>query len=75
MYDSETILWMKKDRFRIRSVQMDNLRELLVIRKIDRFPSTRIMELCGVKKRVNERIDEGILLWFGYVERMSRKSM
>ena len=29
-----------------------------------------IRELCGVKKGLDERIDEGPLPWFGYVERM-----
>ena len=30
----------------------------------------RIRELCGVKKGVNERINESTLRWFGHVERM-----
>ena len=38
-------LWKKRERSRIRAMQMDNLR--------------------GFK-----RIDEGVLRWFGYVERM-----
>ena len=32
--------------------------------------SPRIRELCGVTKGVDERIDEGVLRWFGHVERM-----
>ena len=27
-------------------------------------------ELCGVTKGVDKRIDEGVLQWFGYMERM-----
>ena len=49
---------------------MDNLRGLLGIRRMDRVPNARIRELCGVTKRVDERIDEGILRWFGHVEGM-----
>ena len=30
----------------------------------------RIRELWGVKKRLDERIDEGVLRWFGHVVRM-----
>ena len=57
-------------RSRIRDVQMDNLRGLLGIRRMDRVPNARIRELCGVMKGVNEKIDEGVLRWFGHVERM-----
>ena len=35
MYDSETMLWKEKVRYRIRAVQMDNLRGLLDIRRMD----------------------------------------
>ena len=49
---------------------MDNLRRLLGIRSMDRVPNGRIRELCGVTKGVDERIDEGVLQWFGHVERM-----
>ena len=38
MYDSEKIFW-KKERSRIRTVQMDNLRGLLGIGRMDRVPN------------------------------------
>ena len=50
---SETMLWREKERSRIRAVQMDNLRGLLSIRRMDWVPDARIRELCGV------------LRWFG----------
>ena len=62
------MLW-KKERFRIRAVQMDKLRGS-GIRKTDRIPKVRIRELSGVTKRLDERIDEGVLRWFGHVERV-----
>ena len=37
---------------------------------MDRVPNAGIREVCGVTKGVGERIDEGVLRWFGYVERM-----
>ena len=39
---------------------------------MDRVPNARIKELCGVKKCLDERIDEGILWWFAHVERVER---
>ena len=69
MYDSETMLW-KKERSKIRVAQMENLRVLLYIRRMDRVSNARIRELCSVTKGVDKRIDEGIFRWFGHVEKM-----
>ena len=71
-YGIETMLWKEKERSRIRAVQMDNLRGLLGIWRMDRIPNARIRELCGATKGVDERVDEGVLQWFGHVERMER---
>ena len=49
MYGSETILWKDMERSRVRAVQMDNLRGLLGIRRMDRVPNAWIRELCGVR--------------------------
>ena len=70
MYGSETVLWKEKERSRIRTIQMDNLKALLGIRRMDRFPNAQIKELCGVMNGVDKRIDEGVLWWFSQVERM-----
>ena len=40
---------------------MDNLRNLLGIRRRDKVLNARIRQLCGVAKGVNEKIDEGVL--------------
>ena len=52
---------------------MDSLRGLLGINMIDRAPNARISDLCGLKKGLDERIDEGVLKWFGHVERMKNE--
>ena len=49
------------------AVQMNNLRDLLGITRMNRVLSARIKELCGVRKGLNERIDEGMLQWHGHV--------
>ena len=38
-YGSETMLWKEKERSRIMAVQMDNLRGLLGIRRMDGIPN------------------------------------
>ena len=37
MYGNETMIWREKERFRIKVVQMNNLRGLLGIRRMDKF--------------------------------------
>ena len=45
MYGSETMSWKEKERFKIRAVQMDNLRRWLGIRRMGRVPNARLREL------------------------------
>ena len=40
-------------------MQVANLRGLLGVRRMDKVPDARIREMCGVMKRVDERIDKG----------------
>ena len=70
MYDSEAMIWkerssiravhsetmIKKERSSIMDVQMDNLRSLLGIRRMDKVPNAWITVLCGMMK-----INEGVL--------------
>ena len=67
IYGGDTILWKEKERSRITGVQMDKFTGLLGIRRIDRVPNTRIRELGGVMKGVDERTDEGVLQWFLHI--------
>ena len=48
------------ERSRIKAVQMDNLRGLLGIRRMDR-QNAQIRILCRVVKEVDERIDKSVL--------------
>ena len=38
-YGSETMIWREKERPRIRAVQMDNLRGLLGIKRVNKVPN------------------------------------
>ena len=53
LYGSETTIWRQK------VVQLDSLRNLLD--RMDRVPTGKVRELCGVEKRVDERNDESVL--------------
>ena len=61
-----------EERSRVRAVQIYKLRGLLGIRRMARVLNALIRKLCGVRKGLDEKIDEGVLLWFGHVERMER---
>ena len=72
IYGTEIMLWKEKERSRVRPVQMNNLRGFLGIRRGDRIPDPWIRKLYEVMKGLDERIYEGVLRWFGHVERMER---
>ena len=50
MYGNETMLWKDKKRSRIMAIQMDNVKGLLSIKRIDRVPNAQIREMCRVMK-------------------------
>ena len=66
IYDSETMIWKENERYRIMTVQMDNLRGLLGIKRLDKVSNAQIRELCGVMKGLDERIDESVFLMVQY---------
>ena len=55
------MIWREKGKFRIRAVQMDRIRGLLDIRRIDSVLNSQIRDMCRVMKEVDKRIDEGVL--------------
>src|SRR5678816_2320766 len=49
MYSSKTMVWNRRYRSKVQCVQMDNLRGLLGVRRIDKMRNERIGESFGVK--------------------------
>ena len=49
--------------------------EIARIAKLNRVPNAWVRELCGVKKVLDERIDEGVLRWLGHVEKMENNKI
>ena len=64
------LIWREKQTSRIRTVQMDNLRGLLGIRRTDKVSNAWIRQLCGVTKGLDKKIDNIILRLFSHMERM-----
>ena len=52
MYGSKTMLLKEKEKCRIRAVQMEKLRSLPDIRRMDKLLNPGIRELCGVTKEL-----------------------
>ena len=64
------MIWKEMEKSRIRAVQMDNLRGLLGIRRMDKVLNAWKRKLCRVTKGVDKKTDEAVLQLFGHVERM-----
>ena len=64
-------MWSLKvhERKRMEEVEMNCLRNIYGLRRIDRVPNVEIRK-CGKKLSVSQRIDQGVLWWLGHVERM-----
>ncbi|WP_435336460.1 hypothetical protein, partial [Klebsiella pneumoniae] len=54
----------------MRAVEMDMLRSVCGVRRIDRVRNEEIRGRCGVDKSLNQQVEESILRWYGHVERM-----
>ena len=54
IYESETVVWMEKERSRISAIQMDSVSGFLVIIKICKMLDACVRKLCGETNRVIE---------------------
>ena len=70
LYGSEAWTLKLHERKRIEAVEMNCLRNICGLRRIDRVPNVEIRRRCGKNVSVGQRIDQGLLRWFGHVERM-----
>ena len=63
---------MKMGRMVVRFMLEGRERRLLRARRMNKVPNAWVRVLCGVTKVVNKGIDECVLRWFGYLERMEK---
>ena len=71
LYACETWGLSEQERKRVEVADMRCLRAMCGLRLMDRVRNTEIRERCGDRKSVLERADEGVLKWFGHLERMN----
>ena len=64
-------VWTLKlcERKRMKADEMNCLRNICSFRRIDRTSNVEIRR-CGKNVSESQRIDQGVLRWFGHVERM-----
>merc|ERR1712237_175669 len=58
------------DGARVMQVEMSCLRSICGVRRMDRIANVEIRRRCGKTVGVGERMDQGVLRWFGHAERM-----
>merc|ERR1712002_182437 len=75
LYGCETRVLKVQDRRRMEAVEMNCLRNICGRRRIDRVLNIEIRGMCGKNVGVSERMDQGILKWFGHVERMGNERL
>ena len=71
----ETWVLNVRDRKRMEAVEMNCLRNICGLRRIDRVPNVEIRRMCGKNVSVSQRMDQGVLRWFGHVERMGNERL
>ena len=75
LYGCETWALNVQDRRRMEAVEMNCMRNICGLRRIDRVSNVEIRRRCGKKVSVSERMDQGVLRWFGHVERMGNERL
>ena len=75
LYGCEIWVLNVRDRKRMEAVEMNCLRNVCGLRRIDRVPNVEIRRMCGKNVSVSQRMDQGVLRWFGHVERMGNERL
>ena len=75
LYGSEVwtlgqVAWKKME-----ALEMDSLRSVCKLKRIDKVPNREIVERCKKEVRVGEKMSRALLRWYGHVERMEGDRM
>ena len=61
LYGCETWVLNVRGRKRMEAVEMNCLRNICGLRRIDRIPNVEIRRMCGKNVSVSQRMDQGVL--------------
>ena len=64
------VAWKK-----VEALEMDCLRSVCGLRRVDKVPNREILDRCKKEVRVGEKMSRAILRWYGHVERMEKGRM
>jgi len=75
LYGCEAWVMNVHERRKVEAVEMSCLRSICGVRRIDRISNVEIRRRCGKNVGVGERMDQGVLRWFGHMERMGEERL
>merc|ERR1712002_1078060 len=75
LYACETWVTNVHERKTMEAVEMCCLRSICGIRRIDRVRNVDVRRRCDKNVGVVERMEQGVLRWFGHVERMGNERL
>ena len=75
LYGCEAWVMKARDRKRVEAVEMNCLRNICGVRRIERVSNAEIRRRCGKNVSVSQKMDQGVLRWFGHVERMENERL
>ena len=75
LYGSEVWCLNVQNRRRMEAVEMNCLRSMCGVRRIDRISNAEIRRRCNKEMGVGNKIDQSVLRWFGHMERMENERL
>ena len=63
------------ERRKVNVLEMKCLRSLVGVSRMDRVRNEEVRRRAGIEKELASRADQGVLRWFGHVERMDEHRM
>ena len=63
------------ERRKVNVLEMKCLRSLVGVSRMDRVRNEKVHRTAGIERELASRADQGVLRWFGHVERMDEYRM